>query len=62
MKCPVEGCGVWSVVLETRTRQDNTRRRTLECVNMHKFTTVERVEVAGRGGARYKEGVKKDGR
>ena len=62
MKCPVEGCGVWSVVLETRTRQDNTRRRTLECGNMHKFTTVERVEVVGHGGARYKEGVKKDGR
>jgi transcriptional regulator NrdR family protein len=59
MKCPQ--CGVWSVVLETRTREDNTRRRTLECGNLHKFNTVERIEVVTRGGARKKEVVKKDG-
>ena len=60
MKCPQ--CGAWSVVLETRTREDNTRRRTLECVNLHKFNTVERIEVVTRGGAREKEVVKKDGK
>jgi hypothetical protein len=51
-----------SVVLETRTREDNTRRRTLECGNLHKFNTVERIEVVTRGGAREKEVVKKDGK
>jgi transcriptional regulator NrdR family protein len=50
MKCPQ--CGAWTTVLESRMRQDNTRRRTIECGNMHKFTTVERVEVAKRGGDR----------
>jgi|GEM_PF-2004807 transcriptional regulator NrdR family protein len=52
MNCPL--CKAWSTVLETRTRQDNTRRRTLECGNLHKFTTVERVEAAEHGGARFK--------
>ena len=52
MNCPI--CKAWSTILETRTRQDNTRRRTLECGNLHKFTTVERVEAAEHGGARHK--------
>ena len=52
MKCPE--CGAWTNVLEARTRKDNTRRRTIECGNLHKFTTIERVEAAAHGGARYK--------
>lgn len=54
MKCPE--CGVWTIVKETRTRQDNTRRRTLECANMHKFTTVERIEKVKPGGYRPHKG------
>jgi transcriptional regulator NrdR family protein len=50
MKCPQ--CGAWTTVKETRRRQDNTKRRTYECGNLHRFTTVERVEVAPHGGAR----------
>ena len=41
------------VVKETRTRQDNTRRRTLQCSNMHRFNTVERIENTPHGGDRY---------
>jgi len=52
LKCPE--CGVWTTVLEVRMRDDNSRRRTLECGNLHKFTTVERVEVVKPGG--YREG------
>jgi transcriptional regulator NrdR family protein len=50
MKCPT--CAAWVVVKETRTRQDNTRRRTYECGNLHRFNTVERVETTPHGGAR----------
>ena len=50
LKCPE--CGVWATVLEVRMRDDNSRRRTLECGNLHKFTTVERVEHAEHGGHR----------
>ena len=50
MNCPQ--CNAWTTVLETRTRQDNTRRRTLECGNQHKFRTVERIEVVTKGGDR----------
>jgi hypothetical protein len=39
-------------VLETRTRDDGTRRRSYECANLHKFNTVERVEIVPHGGAR----------
>lgn len=39
MKCP--RCSAWSDVLETRTRQDNTKRRRYECANGHRFSTVE---------------------
>lgn len=54
MKCPE--CGAWTIVKETRTRQDNTRRRRFECANMHKFTTVERVEKVKQGGYRPRKG------
>lgn len=41
MKCPE--CGAWTVVKETRADQNNTRRRRIECANMHRFTTLETV-------------------
>lgn len=50
MKCPQ--CGAWTIVKETRRRQDDTKRRTYECGNLHRFTTVERVETVPHGGAR----------
>ena len=59
MKCPE--CGAWFTVIETRTRKDNTRRRTVECGNLHKFTTVERVEVAKQGGVRKNPQLAKAG-
>lgn len=61
MNCPQ--CGAWtelltvSKVLETRTRQDGSKRRTYICGNEHKFTTVERVEEVTHGGARRKRDV-----
>ena len=59
MKCP--HCGAWALVKETRTRQDNSVRRTYECGNEHRFNTVERAEDAPHGGwhrVRLKESVK----
>ncbi len=50
MKCP--DCGAWVRVLETYRRVDNATRRRYECANLHRFTTVERVEVVQLGGAR----------
>lgn len=41
MKCLI--CKKWSFCLETRTRQDGTRRRRYECANGHRFSTVEAV-------------------
>jgi len=38
MNCPE--CGVWSVILETRSSTTRYRRRR-ECGNGHKFTTEE---------------------
>jgi transcriptional regulator NrdR family protein len=52
MRCPI--CQTWTEVTETRIRQDGTRRRRYVCANMHKFATVERVEVVQHGGARRK--------
>lgn len=57
MKCPE--CGAWIEVKETRTRQDNTRRRRYECANGHRFTTVERVELVKHGGARPRKNKEK---
>lgn len=47
MNCPK--CGAWTGVRDTRMRTNNTRRRRYECANLHRFTTVERVEEAKRG-------------
>jgi len=41
MNCP--RCNAWADVLETRTREDNTKRRRYECANGHRFTTLEYV-------------------
>ena len=43
MKCPE--CGAWTVVKETRADENNSRRRRIECANMHRFTTLETVIV-----------------
>ena len=42
MKCPI--CGAWTTVLETRMKNTNQRRRTLECGNLHKFRTIECID------------------
>lgn len=42
MKCPV--CGVWTLIKETRTRENNTKYRRYECGNIHRFTTVEVID------------------
>jgi transcriptional regulator NrdR family protein len=47
MKCP--HCEAWTEVRETRKRADGTKRRRYECANLHKFTTLERVEEMKRG-------------
>lgn len=54
MLCPM--CQAWTLVKESRMRADNTRRRTLECANLHRFTTVERVEAVKPGGYRKRGG------
>lgn len=41
ISCPK--CGVWTAVLETRTKPDNTVQRTLACANLHRFQTTETV-------------------
>jgi transcriptional regulator NrdR family protein len=41
MKCPE--CGAWTVVKDSRVDQNNSRRRRIECANMHRFTTLETV-------------------
>lgn len=47
MKCP--HCEAWTEVRETRQRTDGTKRRRYECANLHRFTTVERIEEIKRG-------------
>lgn len=42
MKCPV--CNAWAYVKETRRQAGNEKLRRYECGNLHRFTTVERVE------------------
>lgn len=56
MKCPI--CGAWVEVKEARMRKDNSRRRRYECGNMHRFSTVERVEVVQHGGDRHSQAFK----
>jgi transcriptional regulator NrdR family protein len=41
MKCPE--CGTWTIVKETRISTGNSRRRRLECANMHRFSTLETI-------------------
>jgi transcriptional regulator NrdR family protein len=41
MRCPE--CGTWTIVKETRISTGNTRRRRLECANMHRFSTMETI-------------------
>ena len=43
MKCPE--CGAWTIVKDTRTQADNTKRRRIECANMHRFSTLETIIV-----------------
>lgn len=42
MICP--RCNAWADVLETRTREDHSKRRRYECANGHRFTTLEFVK------------------
>ena len=44
MICPI--CKTFTHVLESRMRKDNTRRRSLECDNLHRFTTIESISLA----------------
>lgn len=49
MKCP--DCKTKVImVLETRPRANGDRYRRYECGNLHRFTTVERVEKKGALG------------
>ena len=41
MKCPE--CGTWTIVKESRISTGNTRKRRLECANMHRFSTLETI-------------------
>jgi len=52
MKCPE--CGAWTVVKETRADENNSRRRRIECANMHRFTTLETV-IATKTRVRQKQ-------
>jgi transcriptional regulator NrdR family protein len=44
MKCPI--CGAWTTVKETRAAPNNSRKRRIQCGNLHKFTTLETVIVS----------------
>jgi transcriptional regulator NrdR family protein len=56
VKCPE--CGTWTEILESVLRADGSRRRRYQCANLHKFSTVERIEVLKTGGWRH--GLKRD--
>jgi len=58
MKCPV--CGTWTIVKETRVSTGNTRRRRLECANMHRFSTLETI-VERKTRIRQKQKFAEDG-
>lgn len=56
INCPI--CGVWANVLETRDNKDkNKTRRRYECANLHRFSTVEEVDVRATSVARLPRGV-----
>lgn len=42
MKCP--HCNYWADAFDTRTNDDHTKRRRYECMNGHRFITLECVE------------------
>jgi transcriptional regulator NrdR family protein len=58
MKCPV--CGTWTIVKESRESTGNTRRRRLECANMHRFSTLETI-VERKTRIRQKQKLAEDG-
>jgi transcriptional regulator NrdR family protein len=58
MKCPE--CGTWTIVKETRTNDENTRRRRLECANEHRFTTLETI-IVSKTRIRQKQKIAKTG-
>ena len=41
MKCPI--CSAWTLVKETRKRENNITVRRYECANLHTFRTTEQV-------------------
>jgi len=59
MRCPE--CGTWTIVKETRTSTDNSRRRRLECANEHRFTTLETIIVSKTPIRQVKKAVKAGG-
>lgn len=58
MRCPE--CGTWTIVKETRISTGNTRRRRLECANMHRFSTMETI-VENKTRIRKKQKAIEDG-
>jgi transcriptional regulator NrdR family protein len=58
MKCPE--CGTWTILKETRISTGNTRRRRLECANMHRFSTMETI-VEKKTRIRQKQKTAEDG-
>jgi transcriptional regulator NrdR family protein len=44
MKCPE--CGAWTTVKDTRIITNTSRRRKIECGNLHRFTTLETIVVS----------------
>ena len=58
MKCPV--CGTWTTVKESRESTGNTRRRRLECANMHRFSTLETI-IESKTRIHQKQKLAKDG-
>jgi transcriptional regulator NrdR family protein len=58
MRCPE--CGTWTIVKETRISTGNTRRRRLECANMHRFSTMETI-VENKTRVRQKQKTAEDG-
>jgi transcriptional regulator NrdR family protein len=41
MKCPI--CGAWTLVKDTRKRDNNITIRRYECGNLHTFKTTEQI-------------------
>lgn len=41
MKCPI--CSTWTVVKDTRKRENNITVRRYECANLHTFKTTEQI-------------------